>query len=268
MNPYIQQSLKGIYKFLTNPNERVLFRLSLTHGNGKRYRPKQIKFLGLKFLVPDCQSFIWQFKEIFVEEYYGFESSSKSPVILDCGANIGTSCAYFKKIFPDAKVFAFEPNPKIAEILRENLKANHFNEVEVIEKAVWINGNGVEMGMEGADASSIYRKNDSAKVDSVSLKNFIEKFEQVDMLKMDIEGAELEVLKDCGERLKNVKNIFVEFHSFLNDKQNLSEILNTLEQNDFRYYIKSSDDRSKPLVNRKNKSNPEMDLQLNIFGYK
>ena len=93
MNPYFQQSLKGIYRFLTNSNERVLFKLSLLYGNGKRYEPRRIKFLGLKFLVPDCRSFLWQFKEIFVEEYYGFESSSNYPVILDCGANIGTSCA-------------------------------------------------------------------------------------------------------------------------------------------------------------------------------
>ncbi len=130
MNPYFQQLLKGIYRFLTNSNERVLFKLSLLYGNGKRYEPRRIKFLGLKFLVPDCRSFLWQFKEIFVEEYYGFESSSNYPVILDCGANIGTSCAYFKKIFPLAKVFAFEPNPKITKTLRENLITNNFRQLK------------------------------------------------------------------------------------------------------------------------------------------
>ena len=174
----------------------------------------------------------------------------------------------FKKIFPLAKVFAFEPNPKITKTLRENLITNNFRDVEVIEKAVWINENGVEMGMEDADASSIYRQSDSLKVASVRLKDFIKKTEPVDMLKMDIEGAELEVLKDCGESLRKVKNIFVEFHSFVSDKQKLSEVLKLLEENGFRYYIKSVDDRSKPLINKKNKSNPEMDLQLNIFGYK
>jgi uncharacterized protein YfeS len=40
--------------------------------------------------VPDALSFIWQFKEIFVEEYYRFEAKSESPVIYDCGANVGT----------------------------------------------------------------------------------------------------------------------------------------------------------------------------------
>ena len=268
MNPYIQQSLKGIYKFLTNSNERTLFRISLFSGNGKRYVPKKIKFCGLKFQVPDCRSFIWQFKEIFVEEYYRFESSNSSPIILDCGANIGTSCAFFKMIFPDSKIYAFEANHKIAKTLKENLTANNLNNIEVIEKAVWINEDGVQMGMEDADASSIYVKSDAVKVESIRLKDFIEKFDQVDMLKMDIEGAEYAVLKDCEKCLKKVKNIFVEFHSFINDEQKLSEILKILELNGFRYYIKSVDDRLKPLINRINKSNPDMDLQLNIFGYK
>ncbi len=62
--------------------------------------------------------------------------------------------------------------------------------------------------MEDADASSIDRQSDSLKVASVRLKDFIKKTEPVDMLKMDIEGAELEVLKDCGESLKKSKKYF------------------------------------------------------------
>jgi FkbM family methyltransferase len=240
----------------------------LRHGSSERYKPKQIKFLGLKFLVPDCLSFIWQFKEIFVEEYYRFESASETPLILDCGANIGTSCVYFKRLYPKAKIIAFEANLKIAEILKENLRTNNFKDIEVIDKAVWINEQGVEMGIEDADASSIHKTGNKVRIGSVRLKDYLEKYVPVDMLKVDIEGAELEVLRDCRKSLSNVKNLFVEFHSFAKEKQSLSEIIYILEENNFRYYIRSADDRPKPLVNRINKSNPEMDLQLNIFAYK
>ena len=268
MNPYIQQSLKGIYRFIINKNERKLFVLSLLYGNVKRYKPQKVKFLGVKFLVPDCRSFLWQFKEIFVEEYYRFESESEVPFILDCGANIGTSCVYFKKQYPKARIIAFEANPKTAGILKENLRANNFHDIEVIDKAVWINVEGVQMGIEEADASSIHKKDNKVKVGSIRFKDFLARFDQIDMLKIDIEGAELEVLKDCRTSLSHVKNLFVEFHSFIKEKQNLSEIINILEENNFRYYIRSVDERSKPLVNRRNKSNPEMDLQLNIFAYR
>ena len=99
MNPSLQHWLKGAHKFLTNSNERRFFRLSLRYGNIERYKPVKINFLQFKFDVPDSLSFIWQFKEIFVEEYYRFETSSKAPVIYDCGANVGTSCAFFKHIY-------------------------------------------------------------------------------------------------------------------------------------------------------------------------
>src|SRR3990172_11020704 len=148
MNPTFQHWLKGAHKFLTNPNERKFFRLSLRYGNSERYKPVKINFLKFKFDVPDALSFIWQFKEIFVEEYYRFETSTKVPVIFDCGANIGTSCAFFKIICPQSRIVAFEPNPKIADYLKRNIKNNSLENIEVIEKAVWTTNNGLELGME------------------------------------------------------------------------------------------------------------------------
>jgi len=88
------------------------------------------------------------------------------------------------------------------------------------------------------------------------------------MLKIDIEGAEYEVLMDCRDSLLNVKNIFIEYHSFNISDQNLSEILQILQKNKFRYFIKSPNNKDAPLINKKSKFNPAMDLQLNIFGYK
>jgi uncharacterized protein (DUF927 family) len=88
------------------------------------------------------------------------------------------------------------------------------------------------------------------------------------MLKMDIEGAENDVILDCGNSLKKVQNIFIEYHSYMNSQQKLSELLNVLEQNNFRYFIRNDSSRNMPLINKTNKSNPTMDLQLNIFGYR
>ena len=88
------------------------------------------------------------------------------------------------------------------------------------------------------------------------------------MLKMDIEGAESAVIIDCDESLRNVRNIFIEYHSYLNSEQNLSEILRILERNNFRYFINQDSGRKQPFINHTNKSVPGMDLQLNIFGYR
>lgn len=268
MNQVLQQSLRGIHKLLTNSNERKFYWLSIKYGAAKRYKPVRIKFLKFRFELPDVLSFLWQFKEIFVEEFYRFETSSEQPVIYDCGANVGTSCAYFKYRYKDSRVIAFEPNPNIVEYLKRNIRNNSMDNIQVIEKAVWINNDGIELGTEEADGSSIYLDQNKTQVASVRLKDLLEQEKKVDMLKIDIEGAEVEVLKDCRNSLDNVQNIFVEFHSYKNEKQHLSDLIAVLEAAGFRYYILQPENRSKPFLNRYNKSNPQMDLQLNIFACK
>jgi FkbM family methyltransferase len=268
MKVFIERSFSWLNKFLRNPLERKFTYFSIVYGSKRRFQESKIKFAGFDFLVPDTLSFIWQFKEIFVEEYYRFETSSKVPVIYDCGANVGTSCAFFKLIYPQSRILAFEPNPKITNYLIRNIKNNSLENIEVIERAVWIDKDGIELGMEDADGSSIHLEKNKTKVKSVRLKDYLEKEEVVDMLKMDIEGAEIEVLKDCRESLSNVKNIFVEFHSYANEPQRLSELIDVLESASFRYFVMQPENRSRPFQNKTNKFNPEMDLQLNIFGYR
>ena len=268
MNPTFQYWVKSIHKFVTNSNERIFFKLSIRYGNYERYKPVDIKFLRFKFSVPDALSFVWQFKEIFVEEYYRFETNTKTTVIFDCGANVGTSCAFFKHIYPQSRIIAFEPNAKITNYLLKNIKNNSLENIEVVEKAVWTTNNEIELGLEDADGSSIYLEKNKTKVESIRLKDYLDKEAVVDMLKMDIEGAEIEVLKDCRQSLNNVKNIFVEFHSYKNGTQKLSELIDVLESAGFRYFVMQPENRTSPLINHLNKSNPGMDLQLNIFAYR
>jgi len=259
---------KEIYHLLNNKNQREFLKLVFNYGDKPRYRMERISFSGYFLDVPDCLSFIWQFKEIFADENYKFISDNPAPVIYDCGSNIGMSCLYFKKIYPAAKITAFEADPKIAQILMLNLEQNNLIDVTVIPKAVWINNEGVDISSEGADASSIYLDKNKIKIESVRLKDLLKKEEKIDLLKMDIEGAETDVLRDCKEELNHIKNIFVEFHSFINNSQSLDEILEIFEANGFRYFIKSAADRNQPFLNRTNKNFPEMDLQLNIYAYK
>lgn len=259
---------KDLYYFLQKKNGREFLKLAFKYGNAPRYKNKTIKFLSYRINVPDCLSFIWQFKEIFFDESYKFKSDDEFPLIYDCGANIGMSCIYFKSLYPHSRIKAFEADPEIAKILSGNLNKNRISDVEVHPSAVWINNNGIEFGSEGADASSIYSEINKIKVPSVRLKDLIEQEKRIDILKIDIEGAETEVLMDCKNSLQNVEHIFVEFHSFVNQKQTLDEVLQILNASGFRYFIRQEADRKEPFINRINKNNPHMDLQINIFGYR
>lgn len=268
MRIFFEHTQYWLYRFLTNKNYCRFILYSIFYGSKKRFVARTFKFDGLKIFTPDTLSFIWQYKEIFVDEDYKFQTTSQNPVVYDCGANVGMSCLYFSTKYPTAKIKAFEADPNIEKILSENLNQNHVGNVEVIGKAVWIDNNSIELSLEGADGATIYSKTNLIMVPSVRLKDIIEKESIIDMLKIDIEGAEYEVLKDCSGSLNNVENIFIEYHSYINSNQNLSEIIMILEKNGFRYFIKPVNDRQSPLINKKNKFNPNMDLQLNIYGYK
>jgi len=268
LNFLLKETLRPVYNYINNKNYREFMRLYNKYGKFERYkRVNEVKFLNYIINVPDLPSFIWQFKEIFVDEIYKFESSSDAPIIYDCGANIGISALFFKKLFPKAKIKAFEADPQIASILKSNLQKNNINDVEVIEKAVWINYEGIYFGVEGADGGSIYKTNDrKIIVESIKLKDFIDAESKIDFLKMDIEGSEFEVIKDCDKSLGKVKNIFIEYHSFRNMPQKLSEILKILEANNFRYYLQNVTYKKYPFMS--NNEILEMDFQINIFGSK
>lgn len=259
---------KELYRYLSEKRYRKFIQLARKFGSKPRFEEKKIEVSGYKLVVPDLLSFIWQYKEIFVDENYKFNSSTEKPIIYDCGANIGISILYFKWLFPKSRIKAFEPDPNIFNRLEQNIKTNRITEIELISAAVWINNNGIEFGIEGADGSSIYHDGKKVKVNSVRLKELLEKEEKIDLLKIDIEGAETEVLIDCDNSFQNVENLFIEYHSFTKENQRLAEILFILTKNGFRYFIKQEADRITPFINRVVRSNPKMDMQLNIFAYK
>ena len=266
MKNLLKDMIRPLYHYAKNKNLREFYSIYDKWGGYERYKlVKDVKFLTYSFDIPDLASFIWQFKELFVDELYKFNTKKKEPIIYDCGANIGMSCLYFKKLYPNAKIKAFEADPKIAKILETNLKRNNVLEnIEIINSAVWVDDEGLEFSSEGADGGSIYGEDNKVKVSSIRLKDFLENEEKINMLKIDIEGAEYEVLKDCQNSLENVENLFVEYHSWNNDTQKLSEILNIFEKNNFRYYIEGLTKRKYPFINKGESEN--MDLQLNIFG--
>lgn len=259
--------LRPLYRFVKSKNEREFEQLYSKWGNCKRFTEHKVRFLSYTFIVPDVPSFVWQFKEMFVDKMYKFESNKDAPLIYDCGANIGMSVLYFKTIFPKARIKAFEADPKICKYLKENIKRNNINNVEIVNKAIWIDNDGVEFNSEGADGGSIYGSlNKKIKVKSIKLQDLLKNEIEVDMLKMDIEGAEVDIFNNLKDVLKSIKNIFVEYHSWNDQKQRLNELLEVLTKNNFRYFIKSVSKRKYPFINKT--ENQDMDLQLNIFAYK
>jgi len=229
----------------------------------KRYEKNTVELNGVPFDITDGHSFYYSHKEIFIDKIYRFQSNKKDPTIIDCGSNYGTSIVYFKKLYPDSGIIGVEADPHIFEILKKNLNQRSFSNITLLNKAISGEKKTVQFFSEGADGGRIHNMDNpkySYKVETIDLDELID--EEVDFLKMDIEGAETEVLCD-SKKLNKVKQMFIEYHSFTDEKQKLGNLLSCLSKNNFRYYIHTQFCSEKPLV--QDESHLGMDLQLNIF---
>ena len=90
-------------------------------GHASPLSPKVVILRGQQFCVLDGPTFAGIYREQFHQEIFRFQPRSSSPLIIDCGANVGLVTAYFKSIFPDARIIAFEPDPSCFAALNKLL---------------------------------------------------------------------------------------------------------------------------------------------------
>lgn len=202
-----------------------------------RYTPTVITYRELRLKVTDMPSVAWQIKECFGDQRLKFTCDRPDPVIIDCGANVGVSVLYFKRLFPQAQITCFEPDVAVFACLDANLRMNGATDVVRRKEVVWVDDQGVSFGSDGADGGSILRTDNALRLPSVRLREVLGQCVSVDLLKVDIEGAETRVLLDCGEALGRVRNLYVEYHSRPGRAQELHDLLALLARNGFRYYI-------------------------------
>jgi len=230
-----------------------------------RYTEAEVSILGKKIKIADAPSFLFMYDEIFRNEIYKFKTEAEKPFIIDCGANIGLSVIYCKNLFPSAEIIGFEPDPKIFAILENNIKSFGYDNIKLEQKAVYSEETEINFYSEGADGGRMAEKTDDKiiKVKTARLRDYLNR--PVDFLKIDIEGAETDVIKDCADLLPNVKNLFVEYHSFADKKQELTQLLSALENAGLRYYVQDIGVKSAHPFYKKDVY-AGFDMQLNIFA--
>ncbi len=237
-----------------------------------RFAPLTTWILGPPLTAADGLSFYYSYKEIFEEGIYAFRASRPDPVIIDGGANIGLSVIFFKRTYPGSVIHAFEADPAIFRILGANAVSFGLDDVRLTNKALWTADGTVTFLPDGADGGRLARDADTGErrrqaVESVRLATRIPEG-GVDFLKLDVEGAETDILLDAADRLHRVENLFVEYHSFAGEEQRLDELLRVLRGAKFRVQVRVQAAAGRPFLDGPSRSREGMDLQLNIFAYR
>ncbi len=256
-------------RIIKNITKKGLHLLGLKTKTEQLFHDGKIRLLGKDFHFyywPACQA---SYHEIFIKGIYNFRTHNNIPVIIDCGANMGMSLLFFSINYPAAKIYAFEPDVSVIDTLIKNIETYQMTNVELFKKAVWDSNGFLEFFTDGGMGGRLennYRNQDPTIVETIRLRDFIGQ-KYVDFLKMDIEGAEFVVIKDCEPVLKQIDNIFIEYHGMNDEEQHLDNILQILKRNGFRYHLSQSFSRNKPFIDRELICE-KIDMAINIFGYR
>ncbi len=208
-------------------------------------RSSHVTVLGFDVEFFDLPAVVALFEEIFVNKDYYFNAASESPLIIDVGSNIGISLLFFKWLYSGSKVIAFEADDQTFQLLSRNVEINHLEDVQLYNVAVADSEGTIDFyykpDLPGAHVNTVLKEKGlraSKKANAVLLSKYLDA--EVDLLKMDIEGAETMVLQDLAraDKLGLIREMVIEYHHHIDTKSDeFSKVLAILEQNGFGYQI-------------------------------
>ncbi|MEM8618560.1 MAG: FkbM family methyltransferase [Actinomycetota bacterium] len=202
---------------------------------------------GEEFFACTRASIEHVYEQVFVDREYDFSTDAPAPNIIDCGAHYGVATIFFLKRYPQASVLAFEPDPTSAEVFRMNIELRALERVRLVEAAVSdYSGDGDLFGefdgqrpdSQGSSLLQAWGDRGYTTTRTVNVARLSDHIDQpVDFLKLNIEGAELQVVRDLSRtgRLELVRQLYVQFHQTrsLNSDDEYREVLHTLESAGF-----------------------------------
>lgn len=227
------KALRGVLR-----DDRSFHRLGLPRGwylrshywgrlNERLKRPHQFKRAVLRvadrsIALNFSEPYVGALKGIFLDnEYQCAELLGFAPRrILDLGANIGFGSLYLSTLFPGAQFVLVEPDPRNIGPLKENLRLNDMSNVVVIEAAIGPKNCRLELRY-GDDptcstlrGTSMHSNEHSVSVQVLTIPELMETigWSDIDLVKIDIEGAEEMLLASESEWLRKVRAILVEIH--------------------------------------------------------
>jgi FkbM family methyltransferase len=170
------------------------------------------------FLRP-TSSDIATVREVFLKQEYAWAAArlSAAPLIVDVGANIGLASRFFLTQRPQARILAIEALPETFAVTQQNLGLPEIaQQCKVVNAAIWSTSDQVSMSLPAAGAFSRATVGSAGEISvrACRLETLLDEqqISEVDLLKVDIEGAEVEMFRDADAWLGKIRALAIEFH--------------------------------------------------------
>jgi len=196
------------------------------------------------------------FKEIFMEDLYEIDFLKKrlpiTPVIIDVGANVGFFSLFMVSQVPGAAIYAFEPLPGNFKHLERHFELNKDKKLVCQNKAVAGSKGTITLhynpevnftALASMNTTFDISNTRQVEVESVSLPGIFSEFslKQIDLLKLDCEGAEYDILYQCpADFFPRIKQIAMETHAGKKPDENTKALSAYLLKNGYQIKTNSN----------------------------
>jgi FkbM family methyltransferase len=155
--------------------------------------------------------------DLFAEGAYPCEGLSGVRTIIDAGANVGLASLFFLRAFPEARVIAIESDPVNLAAAETNLKP-YASQVTLLHAALWPTEGRLTVRTgsfrDGRAWASQVAPSAMGEVEAVTIPFLMARYgiDTIDLLKIDIEGAEVPLLEGDTSYLAHVRTLMIELH--------------------------------------------------------
>lgn len=215
-------SLKQTLRYINRFGLRSGLQAGRLHGGPGSTVAVELPRVGRPIWARTGTSDVATFSEVFVAGQYDLPVDDFAPThILDLGANVGYASVCFAARWPAARILALEPSAQNFTLLQRNLAG--WPNVAALQGAVWSHAgtvrianpqddaNAFRMGERGGEAAPAAEGED---IPAFTVPQLMAKLgcARVDLLKMDVEGAEAEILRGRPDWLDAVDVLVIELH--------------------------------------------------------
>ncbi len=194
---------------------------------------------GIKYIVKAKTIHRYMITETWLHRLYTKEFDiNDTDIVVDIGASIGIFTVFASCYAKSGVIYAFEPESESFKLLRENIKINNIDNINLVNKAISGRTGRRDFYITNPGGHSFYGMGGGTKttVQTISLEDFFKenKLSKIDFLKMDCEGGEYTILFNCPRNvLKNINKIAMEYHDI--DKARNGHMLKKfLQDNGFK----------------------------------